>query len=232
MALKAVLFDFNGVMLNDEALHQALLEEVLLGENLRPQPDDYWQFCLGRSDRTCLELILKKQGRFVTAEQLDQLVAQKAVAYQSRLAALPELPLFPGLLELVQQLRALPVTLAIVSGALRQEITGVLQQAGLADSFALVIAAEDVAHSKPAPDGYRTALTRLGLKPEECLAIEDTYNGLEAAKQAGISAMGVAHTHPFHMLQRRANWVVDSLSDLDLDYLLQIFEHKSPQKIA
>lgn len=228
MALKAVLFDFNGVILNDESIHQALLEDILISENLRPRPNEYWDCCLGRSDRACLETLLKNQGRFVTDAQLDTLVSKKALAYQAQLAALPELPLFPGLETLLTQLQTVPLTLAIVSGALRQEITGVLQQAGLTDYFKLVVAAEDVAHSKPAPDGYQAALAQLGYQPEECLAIEDTYNGLESAKQAGISAMGVAHTHPFHMLQRRANWVIDSLTDLDLDYVLQVFDQDTP----
>jgi len=88
MSLKAVLFDFNGVILDDEPIHQQLIHEILLAENLRPKQSDFWQFCLGRSDRGCLRALLGSRGRVVTEAYLETLIARKAEAYQQQLSAM------------------------------------------------------------------------------------------------------------------------------------------------
>jgi beta-phosphoglucomutase len=96
--------------------------------------------------------------------------------------------------------------------------------------FSVIVAGDDITTSKPQPDGYLLAVDRLNqtfpdlqLKPAECLAIEDTFAGIQAAKNAGIPVIGVANSYPFHMLQRRANWTVDFLSDLELDRIQQVY---------
>jgi beta-phosphoglucomutase len=68
----------------------------------------------------------------------------------------------------------------------------------------------------------------LQLKPSNCLAIEDTFAGIQAAKEAGMQVVGVANSYPFHMMQRQANWAVDYLSDLDLDWVGQVFAAEKP----
>lgn len=231
MALKAVLFDFNGIIVDDEPLHQALIEQLLIEENLRPKPEEYWEICLGRSDRACLRDLLSQRGRVVTEAFLDNLIDRKAQAYQDKLASLRKLPLYPTLNDLLFQLRAAKLPLAIVSGALRSEVELVLGRAGIRDYFTAIVGAEDVTSSKPDPEGYLLAVEQLNqadpnlqLQPSECLAIEDSYPGIEAAKQAGIPVAGVAHMHPFHMLQRRANWTVDYLHELELDWIKQRYE--------
>lgn len=230
MALKAVLFDFNGVIIDDERLHRQLLEEVLLQENLRPQPGEFERFCLGRSDRVALQEILSNRGRTVTADQIERLVAQKSEAYHQYLANLAELPLFPGLVDLVKQLHAAGIKLGIVTGALPGEVVMVLERAQLRELFTLVITDADVNTSKPDPAGYLLAVEGLSQRfPElqltaaDCLAIEDSFVGITAAKRAEIAVVGVAHTYPFHMLQRRANWTVDFLQDLELQRIQAFF---------
>ncbi len=230
MTLKAVLFDFNGVVLDDEPMHQQLVEQILLSENLRPQPGAYWRFCLGRSDRACLKDLLTSRGRVVTEAHLGGLVTRKAESYRRHLASLAQLPLFPGLGELISSLRAAQIKLAVVSGVLRSQIIAVLQQAELFQSFPVVVAGDDPVPSKPQPDCYLLAIKRLNLKyptlnlnPSECLAIEHTFAGIAAAKQAKIPLVGVANTYPFHMLQRHTNWTVDSLNDLELERIQEVF---------
>ncbi|WP_448562269.1 HAD family hydrolase [Trichothermofontia sp.] len=224
MVLKAVLFDFNGVIINDESLHEQLIDQILLEENLRPKPGEFRQLCLGRSDRACLREILAQRGRVVSESYLDKLIQRKSQAYQQLIAGLERLPLYPGLDDLIFRLRSAQLKLAIVSGALRQEIEWVLRQANLLAPFPVIVAGDDYRASKPEPDGYLLAVARLNeyypglnLRPDECLAIEDTPAGIQAAKRAGIPVVGVAHTYPFHMLQRQANWTIDYLNDLELE---------------
>lgn len=227
MALKAVLLDFNGVIINDESLHQQLIQELLLEENLRPSLDDYNQLCLGRTDRACLSELWNRQGRVVTEAQLSKLLERKSARYIQTLNNLAQLPLYVGLKDVIYQIRVAQLKLAVVSGARRCEIETVLALAGIAEHVALIISADDVPQtgSKPAPDSYWLAIQRLNeqfnlsLCPAECLAVEDSFAGIEAAKRAGVPVLGVAHTYPYHMIHRRADWAVDHLYELKLDWL-------------
>ncbi|MBD2003641.1 MULTISPECIES: HAD family hydrolase [Cyanophyceae] len=232
MTLKAVLFDFNGVIIKDEAIHRGLIDEILISENLRSKPGEYRQFCLGRSDRFCLKQILTNRGREVRDGYLTQLVNRKTQAYQQALDKLEELPIYPGLEDFIQKLRLHEVKLAIVSDALRAEVELVLNRTGLLEHFSVIIAADDTTTSKPEPDGYLLAIERLNLKASNCLAIEDTPTGIQAARSAGVQVVGVAHTYPFHMLQRWTNWAVDYFTDLEVERVQQVFSRTTPQATA
>lgn len=233
MTLKAVLFDFNGVIINDEPLHDRLIEQLLIEENLRPDPVEFRQFCLGRSDRACLTDLLTRRGRIVTADYLDRLIARKSQAYQAQLATIEQLPIYPGLEDLIFQIRAARLPMAVVSGAVRSEIELVLERTHLRPYFAVIVAGDQIQTSKPDPEGYLLAVEQLNqldptlmLRPQNCLAIEDTFAGIQAAKAAGMQVVGVANSYPFHMMQRRANWAVDYLSQLDLERIRQVFAVK------
>jgi HAD superfamily hydrolase (TIGR01509 family) len=230
MSLKAILFDFNGVIINDESIHEALINELLLAENLRPKKGEFWQICLGRSDRACIAELFASRGRFLTEEALNALIARKAIAYQERLANLNKLPIFIGVEDLIYKLRGAQLKLAVVSGALRSEVELVLNRANMAQYFSVIVAGDDIIASKPEPDGYLLAVERLNqqypdlnLTPRDCLAIEDTPAGIQAAQRAGIQVVGIANTYPFHMLQRQADWTVDDLRDVELDRLREFF---------
>lgn len=228
MALKAVLLDFNGVVINDEVIHERLIHDLLLEENLRPNPQDFTDCCLGRSDAACLSDLLARQGRAVSDTYLDKLLIRKADRYQQEITNLGQLPLYPGIDDLIYQVRAAQLKLAIVSGARRSEIETVLSLVSWGESVEVVISADDLPTgvSKPAPDGYLMAVEQLNrqfrdlaLQPAECLAVEDSFAGIEAAKQAEVPVLGVAHTYPYQMIHRRATWVVDHLYELSLDWL-------------
>jgi beta-phosphoglucomutase len=231
MVLKAVLFDFNGVIINDESIHRELLDELLLAENLPPQGQEFLQVSAGRSDRACLRELLKLRGRFVTDEYLNKLVAKKAIAYRHRLARLASLPVYAEVVQLIDKLHVSGYKLAVVTGAIRSEVELVLKQGEIDRYFEIVVAEDDITQSKPDPEGYLLAVDRLNqlnpdlnLLPSECLAIEDTFAGIRSAKSAGIQVVAIAHTYPFHMLQRQANWTIDSFADLELDRVSKYFD--------
>jgi beta-phosphoglucomutase len=234
MSLKAVLFDFNGVIINDEPLHEKLIEQILIEENLRIKPGEFRKVCLGRSDRACLTDLLNDRGRVVSASYLDGLIARKAKYYRQQIESLEKLPIYSGLNDLIFNLRAAHVKMAVVSGAIRDEIELVLQRTGLLQHFNVIVSADDQVASKPKPDGYLLSVERLNqqyaglnLQPSECIVIEDTFAGIQAGKAAGMQVVGVANTYPFHMMQRRANWAVDYLSDLELDRIKEIYSKRA-----
>ncbi|MFO5528864.1 MAG: HAD family hydrolase, partial [Cuspidothrix sp.] len=96
-----------------------------------------------------------------------------------------------------------------------------------------IVSGDDITSSKPSPEGYLLAVERmnqvypeLNLQPDECLVIEDTLAGVQAAKRAQMQVVGLANTYPFHMLQRQANWTIDYLIDLDLQRVQEVFLEK------
>lgn len=224
--IKAVIFDFNGVIINDEPIHQQLIEEILLEENLVLKRNEYWKTSLGCSHRDCLRDLLASRGRVASEEYLTALQHKKAQSYIQQIESLEKLPLYPGLTDFIFQIRSSNLKLAIVSGAIRQEIELVVKRAELAEFFQIIVAADEIATAKPQPDGYLLALERLNQKyPElnlqasECLAIEDTLAGIQAAKAAGMKVVGVANTYPYHMLHRQSDWTVDYLNELELELI-------------
>ncbi|NJK47290.1 HAD family phosphatase [Candidatus Gracilibacteria bacterium] len=227
--LKAILFDFNGVIINDEPIHQVLIDEILLGENLRPLAGEFQEFCLGRSDRACLKDILFQRGRYISDEYLDKLIETKSKAYQQRLEQLESLPIYPGLTDLLKQIQARELQIGLVTGALRSEVKLILDRVGIASYFNVIVAGDDLKASKPQPDGYLLAVERfnrlnfnLQLQPKNCIAIEDTPAGITAAKKAGMQVIGIANSYPFHMMQRLANWAIDYFEDIELDRIEKI----------
>ncbi|WP_041642740.1 HAD family hydrolase [Trichormus azollae] len=233
MSLKAVLFDFNGVIIKDKSIHLQLIDEILLQENMQPQKLHERQICLGRSDRACFQDLLKNRGRVLTEEYLSQLLNRKAQAYVSALEKWEKLPLYSGIEDLIFQVRWQNLKLGLVSGALRQEIDLVLERAKLTEYFQIIVAGDDINTSKPEPEAYLLAVERLNqvypdlnLQPHECLSIEDTPAGIQAAKRAQMQVVGVANTYPFHIMQRQANWTVDYLIDLELERVQEVYLQK------
>lgn len=228
--LKAILFDFNGVIVNDEFIHQKLIAEILLEENLRFDLLEYQTLCLGRSDRACLSQILSRRGRYVTEETLNKLIRSKATAYQHYLETLETLPIYTGLEKFLKKIKDKNIKISLVTGSLRSEAEFVLKKAGIADYFTVIVGGDESKASKPQPDGYLLAVERfnrldfnLQLQPSECLVIEDTPAGIEAAKSAGMQVVGIAHTYPFHFMQRLSNWAIDTFFDLELERVEQVF---------
>ncbi|HLP89532.1 MAG TPA: HAD family phosphatase [Nostocaceae cyanobacterium] len=243
MSLKAVLFDFNGVIIKDASIQMKLIDEILVQENLQPLRRQERQTYLGRSDRTCWTELLKFRGRVVSEKYLAEIFQRKAQAYSLELEQLETIPIYPGVEDLIFQLRSVSpshqIKLGIVSDVTSKEVELVLERTKLASYFSVIVTADDLTTSKPAPDGYLLAVKRLNeqypdlnLQPEECLAIEDTPTGIKAAKRANMQVLGVANTYPYHFIQRQANWAVDYLNELELERVEEIFAQKNVQSTA
>jgi beta-phosphoglucomutase len=230
MTLKAVLFDFNGIIINDESIHFELINEVLLTENLLPLEKEFRNLCLGRSDRACLIDVLSLRGRVVSETYINKLIALKADLYRNKIYQLETLPIYSDFIDFLLKISDRGLSIGLVSGALREQIEFVLEKINLKQYFETIVAGDDINTSKPAPDGYLLAIDKLRQqKPElelvaaNCLVIEDTFAGIQAAKNAGVRVVGVANTYPLHMLQRQANWTVDNLTELEIDRIEEVF---------
>lgn len=232
--LRAVLFDFNGILVDDEPIHLEMLQRVLGEEGISLSAEEYFQRYLGLDDRASFTTALRQAGEEPAAPRLMRLVARKASYYQERIRE-RGYPFFPGAGELVQELANAGRMLGIVTGALLEEVEGALRQAGLRDRFKVLVTAEDVSASKPDPEGYQRALEALNsipplparlIHPHEVLAVEDSPAGLAAASEMSLVTLGVAQTYPAGRLQQ-AHAVTESLHGLTLGRLEQLFAEAS-----
>jgi len=219
--LKAIVFDFDGVIANSEPLHFTAYRDVLAEESIALTERDYYDRYLGFDDVGAFRAIGAAAQSAMSDARVKDLIARKAV----RFAALERdgSILFPGAAAAIERLAA-SVPLAIASGARGEEIRRVLEREHLARFFTAVIAAEDTPLSKPAPDPYLRAVAQLSsaaraaLNPSECVAIEDSVWGLQSARAAGLKTVGITHTYDAGALTE-ANLVIDALDTLNFGSL-------------
>lgn len=228
-SLRAVIFDFDGVIVDSEPLHFRLFQRLLGEEGVPLTREDYDAIYLGMDDRECFTEALVRHGKTAALPKVPELIARKSALLMAEVAERP--PVLPGAVELVRAL-AKDLPLAICSGALRREIESMLEHAGIAPCFAGIISAEDVSHGKPNPEGFTKALALLNrtqhpappIAAAACLAIEDSLAGIEGARAAGMRCLAVANSYPDSALrQAGAEAVVATLKDHPFAAVARIF---------
>lgn len=234
--LKAIVFDFDGIVVDSEQLHYQAFMDAARPLGIRMSYDQYVDQLIGYDDCDAFRVMLAMaqgaepangpQSYMGDDRSVAQLKTEKATAFQ-RLVASGIEPI-PGAVELIQQ-ASTQMPLAISSGATRQDIDLMLSVIGLADSFSAIVSADDVARSKPDPQSYVMAVQALAakygdldLQATQCLAIEDTAAGIEAARAAGLWALGVTTTSPMDRLHR-AHRTIESMVGLTVDQLSRWF---------
>lgn len=221
--LRAVIFDFNGVIVDDEPIHFELFQRVLNEEGIELTEKDYYARYLGFDDRGAFTAAYRDHGRQIDDQQLAKLIDRKAACYQE--AIRNKLRVFPGVKALVPDL-AQRLPLAVASGALRNEIEGILLALGMRNYFSAIVSAEDVQRGKPEPEIFLKALQLLNSRLHEipaigaadCLVIEDSKEGVRGALRAGMKCLAVANSHAPEQLSD-AHAVVTSLEKVNLGFI-------------
>jgi beta-phosphoglucomutase len=211
---EAILFDFNGVLVDDESQHCEALRTVLSDVGISLSHAQYYADYLGLDDRTGFVQAFQRANRTLTTELLDRLIEGKSRIYQQLIEG--SLTLVSGAAEFVRD-AATRYRLGIVSGALRREIDLVLSRTPIANLFQVIVAAGDVPRCKPDPAAYIAAHTALNrrhrLAARACVVIEDSIPGLAAARAAGMPCVMLTTSHPAAGLRERgAALVWDSLA--------------------
>jgi beta-phosphoglucomutase len=217
---RGVVFDFDGVLADSEGLHLAAFQDVLSARGWTLARATYFDRYLGYDDRDLLETFLSDHDIQVPAAELDAIVAEKGRRYDARVQG--NNILFPGAAACVARLRG-AFALGIASGSLHEEITDILRANDLQQAFEVVVGADDVAQSKPAPDSYAAAVERLGVRPQDAVAIEDSHWGLTAARAAGLRTIAITTSYPRHALLG-ADAVIDSLDEVTAEFISRLME--------
>jgi len=224
--LRAIIFDFDGVVADDEPLHLESFQRALAECGVALDPKVYYERYLGFDDRECVRQVLADQNQLVSEHVVDALVASKGRSFMQAIEG--GVRLFAGVAEFVRRAAA-SYPLAIASGALRQEIEVILVAAGLSGHFGAIASAEDITVGKPDPAIFELALARLNeavrdqpIMPCQCVVIEDSVAGVDGAKRAGMRCLAVTNSYGPDDL-RRADLVVSSLEGLELGALEGLF---------
>src|SRR3989442_5381316 len=195
---RALIFDFDGVIADDEPLHLAAFQEALAAAGIALTRESYYARYLGFDDRDAVVEALREAGQPAPPERVRALMAAKADRFLGLVRA--GAPIFPGVPTFVRAAAA-RVPLAVASGALRHEIELILAQAGLAHCFAPILRAEDVSGGNPSPEGFLRALERLrvrlpDLAPRECLLVAESQPGPEGPRLAGMRFLPHTKSYP------------------------------------
>lgn len=216
--IRAVVFDFDGVIADSEAAHERALLQTVRSVGMSFTHEQYRSQIIGFDDREAYPAIARLNGRVMDPAVAGALAERKRLELERMIAA-GEIPACPGAIELARQAAAV-MPIAICSGALGSEIRLMLRAFGAEALFPVITSAEEVARAKPDPAGYRLTAQRLGIDPAHCLALEDTPTGIRAALDAGYArVVAVGHSLPRDRLTE-AHVFFDSTAGVTLGDLI------------
>lgn len=224
--LKAVVFDFDGIIVDSEPLHYRAFQKILAPLGVGFPWQEYLDRYMGFDDRDAFREAFRVHGRDLHEGQLAELIAAKAAVFHE--VAADGVTPYPGVVELITAISG-NLPLALCSGALRSDVEPILAQLSLAGAFDCMVTAEEVPASKPDPASYLLAVRRLQtlfpaqfITAPEAVAIEDTPAGITSAVQAGLKVLSVTNSYPAAELTHAARTVatLDGITVEDLRRLV------------
>lgn len=229
--IQALFFDFNGVIIDDEPLQLKIYQQVLGVAGVAFTEEDYYN-SMGMDDAMFVRTAFERAGKPLADDLLASLIEAKTELHRKEIEA--ELPLFPGVVTFVKAVSRHYET-GLVSMARRVEIDHVLERARLQQAFHVIVSAEDAHACKPDPCCYQRGLElvnekrrlerKLPLLPAECLVVEDSAQGIQAGRSAGMRALGVTNTVAAERLRAAgADVVTASLADWTIDAVHHVFD--------
>jgi phosphoglycolate phosphatase len=229
--IKAILMDFNGVIINDEPLQMKAYAELLEEYGIVLKEEDYYS-CTGMDDRAFIKEQFKRIGKYVSDEEVEQILRRKIEKWYGILDS-SQIPLFQGVENFIKKCRH-RFSMGLVSMANRQEINYVLEKTGLGRYFDAIISAEDVRNHKPNPecflkvfrkiDAIRSSEGHLPLERHECLVIDDVPQGIQAAKSVGMKTLAVLNTFDEATMRASgADAVTRNLDEWFPDSIIRVF---------
>jgi HAD superfamily hydrolase (TIGR01509 family) len=209
MSIKAILFDHDGTLVNSEYSHFKIWQQVLRGYGVNFSEDLYKADHSGIPTPKNADLFIE---RFNLSDSCISLIAQKEAATREYLLNNPY-PLMPLVIEVIELLASHDLAMAVVTGAAGESARCTLKDYDLEKYFTYVASGDDVINSKPAPDVYLHAVEKLKLKPDQCIALEDTQTGIQAAHDAGIICCAIPNVFSIHHDFTLANYIANDLPD-------------------
>ena len=223
--LKAVIFDFDGVITDSEILHLRAFNRSLVPFGIEITTKDYYQNYLGFSDFDCYKALIEQGLLNIDEQQIVDIIKQKSRIFEELTKT--EGRTIDGVHEFLEMLEENKIPMAICSGSLLVEIELMLDEAKLRHYFTTIVSAEQVKKGKPHPEGFLLSLRKLNevcqspIAAVECIVIEDSQWGLKAGKAAGMHTIAVTNSYDADQLTL-ADKVVTRLNELTVDDMQQL----------
>ena len=222
LELLGVVFDMDGVIIESEFTHYSAICEAM-GDEMDQTYETFLSKCTGGDERFAMGRLAELSGIEFDESLFQEWSSKKAVAYQRLVGE--SATAMPGAVELVCSVaEKLPIGLA--TGSRRSDVDAafeVLAEGKLKGVFQSIVTSDDVSKPKPDPATYARAADGLGIPPQNCLAIDDSPNGVSSAKKAGMKVLGITAIHDIYSLEQ-ADCHLPSLEALNLYHLISMFE--------
>lgn len=206
--IKAVIFDMNGVIVDDEHIHELAFQEVCFKYKINLTHKLYQNLCMGKTDLDGFKSIIK---HFKIKAQANKMVKNKTKIY---LKLIPnKIKNFPGVIKLINNLNK-SYTLALASSSTKKEINMILKTLDIVKYFKVIISANDIKKGKPDPEPYLLTAKKLKTKPKDCVVIEDTKAGVMSAKNAGMMCIAITTTNSKNNL-KSADFIIKKFSEVE-----------------
>ena len=206
--ITAIIFDMNGVITDDEDIHELATQQVFKRVGAELTQENYRKFCLGRTDASAFkDLIVKFE---IQNQNIANLIAEKSVIYQELVR--DNLKVYPEVISLIKRLHQ-NYTLALTTSSTLEEVKAVMNQLKIGGLFSTIVTANDVRFGKPDPEPYLLTANKLGVGVASCMVIEDSENGVKSAKDAGMKCVAITNTENSDKLEY-ANQIIRGYSEL------------------
>jgi len=206
----------NGVITDDEDIHELATKEVFNSIGIDLSSENYRKFCLGRTDIVAFKDLFKIFDIHIL--NIEDLITKKSVQYQKLIQG--NLKVFPGIIELIKKLHKKYI-LALTSSSTFDEVQVVVDQLGIKDLFKVIVTSKDVLQGKPDPEPYLLTADKLNVACKSCLVIEDSENGIQSAKKAGMKCVAITNTENPNKLTN-ADRIIDNYSLLTDAYIQNV----------
>jgi HAD superfamily hydrolase (TIGR01509 family) len=223
--LRAVIFDFDGIITDSEILHLRAFNQSLAPYGIEITTKDYYTNYLGFSDFDCYKALIENNLLKIDEDQIDGIIKEKSKIFEDLTKT--EGRTIEGVPDFLQMLKQNNIPMAICSGSLLTEIELMLEESGLRHFFTTIVSAEQVKNGKPHPEGFLLSLKKLNkmchppIAADECIVIEDSHWGLRAGKDAGMHTVAVTNSYEADQLSL-AEKIVSHLNELTINDLQQL----------
>ncbi len=214
MAIKAVLFDFDGVIADTLTYHVRAWQINFIDYGVSIVPEDIYPL-EGRTAKEIAKNLVQKKGLSLSEKEIQEITHRKRATYRRITRA----KVYRATKELVKLLKEKSIKLGLVTGSVLPNIEPVVGSEFL-KNFDVIITSDEVTNAKPDPEPYLTAAEKLGVKSEECIVIENAPSGIKAAKQAGMYCIAVKTTIKDEEYLKEADSIVKDISKIPIKKLL------------
>jgi len=211
---KAVIFDMDGVIINSEVLYDEAFRKLVLEENKELSQEDL-NSVRGMDDMEIWAELIKRYDLKDSAEYYNErILADIMDVFMND----PEVTHIDGLIDLLDQIKDAGIRMSVASSADLKRIKVIIDRLSIGHYFEHLTSADDVSRAKPSPEIYLLAADKLGLSPDECWVIEDSTNGVKAAKAAGMKCIGFRGPYDTEQDHSLADERVIDHKEIDLEW--------------